>query len=261
MHMQPSQSAESNDPCDSRWDELSRQYVQGGSSADYSALLQAWETLEQACENSPRYRARLSLIYFYLDRPTEAKSALATVSRDEEERESLVQLARILADAMLLRGDPAPESELEALEQRLRVYALKNPRDPVGVSLLGDVLSDLGRDEAAIEAYEAVLKSVGTSARSVGVMRNLTVSYENVARHEDAYRLAGEALSFDRAGLTADLYFMCAAAEAQASLGKMKGARDTLTLLAAKKPELREHPHFKAAVDVVKEKMRANPGE
>ncbi len=257
---QMSMAGEANDPCDGRWEDVSRRFVQGHASADYPGLLQAWKALESTCGNSPRYRARLGLIHFYLDQPKEAKGVLAGISRDEEEREPLVQLVRILADAMLLRGGEAREADLEAIEQRLRDYAGSNPRDPVGVTLLGDVLAELGRHEAAIHAYEAVLNAMGMSARAVGVMRNLTISYEDVERHEDAYQLAGEAMSFDRAGLTADLHFMCAVAKAQASLGKMKGARDTLTLLGNKKPEVREHPAFRSAVEFVKAKMRENPG-
>lgn len=252
---------EESDSCETAWEDLSKQYVQGTPSPDYAALLLAWKNLEQACGKSPRYRARLALIYFYLDRPQEAKDAVATLSPEQAEREPLVELTQILADIGLLRGGSAHEDDLQAVEQRLRVYASKNPRDPVGIALLADVLNELGRYAAAIEAYEAVLKSIGTTARSVGVMRNLTITYEQAARHEDAYTLAGKALQFDRAGLTADLDFMCAAARAQASLGKMQGARDTLTLLANKQPEIREHPDFKAAVDFVKQKMRETPAE
>jgi tetratricopeptide (TPR) repeat protein len=259
LHSQMPLALEANDSCEAKWEDLSKEYVHQSPSADYGAALRAWKGLESTCDNSPRYRARLALIYFYLDQPKASKEALATVSREEEEGEPLVTLVRILADAALLRDSGASQGELEEIEERLRAYALKNPRDAVGVTLLGDVLNDLGRYEAAAQAYVAVIKAMGMSARSVGVMRNLTITYEQMARHEDAYRLAGEVISYDRAGLTSDLYFMCAVARAQASLGRVKGARDTLTLLANKNAEVREHPDFKAAVAFVKEKMRTTP--
>jgi len=73
-----------------------------------------------------------------------------------------------------------------------------------------------------------------------------------VGRFQEAYDLAGKALAFDER-LTTDMYFMCATAKSQASIGRVGGAQGTLTNLAPKKPEVESHPHFKAAVEFVKE--------
>jgi len=237
--------------CDRRWEELSTRYVAKTAPSDYAGLLSAWKRLDRECKESPRYWARLGLIYFYLDQPRETKKAIASVRG--REAEPLIQLVDILADIALLRNDGSARSkaELERLEYRLLDFAENNPRDPVGLSLLADVIGGLGRYDSAILLYQKVLEGIGKSARTSGVMRNLTIAYADAGRYQEAYDLAGEALQLKRSDLTADMYFMCAVARSQASLGKIDGAQNTLTLLALKRPEVESDPHFKSAVAFV----------
>lgn len=253
---QSARSRESDASCDKHWEELSTRYVVEAAPSDYASLLSAWKALHHECEASPRYKARLGLIYFYLDRPREMKKAIASIRRPQNE--PLVQLVDILADAAFLRGSAPSEADLLRLEQRLLAFAEANPRDPAGLTLLADVIGELGRYDIAIELYQKVLSGTERSVRTAGVMRNLTVTYADAGRYQEAYDLAGEALALKRSDLTADLYFMCAVARSQAAIGKIEGAQDTLTLLAVKKPEVKSHAHFKAAVAwVIQEAKKA----
>jgi tetratricopeptide (TPR) repeat protein len=260
MHARSALASESNDWCDARWEEISSEYSYK-SPPDYEGLLAVWKRLEGACAGQPRYWARLALTYFYLDRLKEAQSALASMRPADRQKESLVQLVQILVDAAtLLDQRDRSEDELISLEQRLHAYSKENPSDAAGLSLMADVLSQLGRHQVAVESYETALKAIGVSRRSVGLLRNLTIGYVDVGRYEDAYNVAGTALSLDK-GLFTDLYFICAAAKAQAAIGKIKGAQDALTVIAAKRPEVKQDPHFKATVAYVVSVAKASDNE
>lgn len=238
--------------CDQEWQKLSEQYVTK-APADYAGMLSAWKALGKSCEGQT-YRARLGLIYFYLDRPQDAQTAIAELSPDS--REPVVQLVQILIDAAFLREKRTPsETELKSMEQRLIRFSDAHPTDVVGMSLLADIVGELGRHEIAISLYERALSSLQPTPAAAGVMRNLTISYSEVGRHQEAFDMAGQAVAFNK-GYMEDLYFMCALATSQTALGHIDGAQDTLTLLAVKKPGVKTSPLFLDTVELVKAKMR-----
>lgn len=246
----------SDDSCDDQWRDLSATYTQQ-SPANYQGMLSSWKSLETECAGSARYRARLALIYYFLDQPKAGKGALARIGEAEGQREPLVQLVGILTDVALLReSGQANEAGLKEIEQRVHAYVESNPTDVAGVSLLADVWSELGRHDAAIALYEQVLRSTGPSPRVAGVMRNLTITYAEAGQFQDAYELAGHAVAANREFL-GDLYFVSAVARSQAAIGKIDDAKNTLTLLSLKKPEVKNDPTFREAVAFVIEKSKA----
>jgi tetratricopeptide (TPR) repeat protein len=249
-------AADPSEACDTHWQELSQQYTKNKSPPDYEGLLRVWQPLKKECSDSPRYWARLALTYFYLDKTKEAQSAIAAAYHSGARLDPLVELVQIIVDASALRGGAVNQAELESIERRLFAYAEANPRDGVGLSLVADVLSQLGRHETATAVYEAVLKALGgPSPQLVGLMRNLTISYADVGRYQEAHSLAAKALSFDKS-LQSDPYFACAVAEANAGIGKVDKAKQILTWLANDQPEIRENPVFLRSVEFVKQKMQ-----
>jgi tetratricopeptide (TPR) repeat protein len=244
-----------SDACQTHWEDFSRRYVPS-TPGDYEGMLSAWKSVGKECGELPSYHARLGLIYYYLDRPKDAQEAIVSLSASEQ-RLPLVQLVQLLIDISVVTDGREPtEAELKTLEEKLIAFSTANPREIVGQSMLADVMGGQGRHDIAIALYENALSSIKPTPRAAGIMRNLTVSYEAVGRFQQAYDLAGKALAYDK-GLTTDMDFMCATARSQASIGKIGGAQDTLTILALKKPEVESHPRFKAAIEFVKEKSRA----
>lgn len=237
--------------CDKEWEELSSQYALK-SPPDYDGLLQAWKAIDKKCGESALYKARLSLTYFFLDRQNEARQIIGSISPADRQREPMAQLMELILDVAALQT----EADSRAIEPRLRSFVERNPTFVVGFSLLADVLGESGKDEKAIELYERVLSATGPSRRSVGVLRNLTISYANVTRYQDAYDAAEKAVTIDKS-LLDDLYFVCAAAKAHATVGEIKVARDLLTLMATKYPQVENDQDFKAAVAFVIEKTKA----
>lgn len=251
----PILASENVGACDDHWSELARQY-EAQEPPDYPGFLDAWQALKGECSKSPRYKARLGLINFYLHRGKEAQAAVAGIDPAEVDSEPLVQLVQLLADAAVMRYSGKPkEEELLSLEQRMREFMKRNPYDVLGVTLLADIFSQLGRYPPSIEAYERVLEFAGMSAKSAQVMRNLMLNYVAVGRYEDAARLAAPAATHKRS-LMSDLYFACGAATAYAEIGKIDTAKDVLNILVNRRPEVTKAPEFIAAVDLVRRKIK-----
>lgn len=251
----PAATAKANDAaCDTKWEELSEQYVRQKTPADYPGLLAVWKKQNQ-CADSERYKARLALTYFFLHQLKEAQAALSSV-KGAPPHDPLVELVQIFVD---ITAPPPPGSSNEhfkQIEQRLRTYVNNNPKDIAGIGLLGDVLSQNGRYDSAIELYRLALKGTGMVPRAAGLARNLTITLTDAERYQEAYDIGGSALALDQ-NLTSDLYFICAVGRTLASLGKIEDAKNSLTLLAAKRPEVQQNPAFQAAVAFVKEKIAA----
>ena len=241
--------------CDRRWEELSSRYTHR-SPADYGGLLSEWQALEKECGTTQRYKPRLALTYYYLDRPQDAKRVLASIGSSGQQ-ESLTELVQILVDISLLSdAGKLDETALLQLEQRLQTFATHHPTDVVGMSLLADVISERGRFDVAIELYEKALSAIGPSRRAANLLRNLTVTYSRAHRYEAAYDTADKAITYNK-DLLSDMFFVCAVARAQASIGKIENAKDTLTVLAVKNPEVKQQQEFKSAVAFVIEKSKS----
>lgn len=241
--------------CERQWDDLSSKHAKT-SAADYEGLLNSWKSLDKECGSLPTYKARMALVYFYLDRLKEAHSELVTLS-PENRQNLLVRVVEILVDLSLLnerKGGQLNTTELTQFDTRIRSVLKDKPTDPGALTLLADVSSELGKHELAIELYEKALEAVAPSPRGWGILRNLTIAYGAANRYEEAYDMAGKSLALNRA-LMSDPYFMCTVAKAQAYIGKLEAAKETIEVLAAKRPDVKTIPEFKEAVIFVRQKL------
>ena len=240
--------------CDERWSKLS-----AAAGSNYNQLLSFWTEEAARCRESQRYLARLALIDFFLDRPADGKVLLSELSAAQLQAEPLNKLALLLIDGSMMKADPTHgESAFASLEARTREYVKENPNDLVGASLLGDLLSEMGQYDSAIDIYVRVLNSMKPSPKGAGILRNLTITYSEAGRYQEAYDAASMALA-QKHELVDDLYFVCAIARAQAAIGKIDGAKNSLTLLATKHPDVRADSVFRSAVQFVTERASATP--
>ncbi len=222
---------------------------------DYSGLLERWEGYGGKCQGTVTYEARLAFVYYLLDQPEKARVALQPVEHKKSQYDFLVEIAKVLIETTeLTRSNSADTAHLERIEKNLQRLMKQHPDHVEVYGLLGGIETLLAHHEQAIEILESALKLGKSFNSKAGIYRNLTISYAEVDRYQDAYDAAENAMGLRRS-VTDDQYFMYAVAKANAGLGNFADAQMDLKLVAAKKPELKSTTDFKSAVDFVSKKM------
>lgn len=241
--------------CEQQWLTQSAEYADR-DAPDYGGLLEHWRQYAARCSGTVAYEARLAFIYFYLDQPEKAKEALKPIVNKKSEYGHLVQLAQLLIEANELMIDQKPDTaRLDELEIKLLKFVRQYPQQLEGYGLLGGVETLLGHHDAAIKTLEKAALMTKSMNSKAGIYRNLTISYAQAGRYQDAYDAAGTAISL-RKSVMSDQYFVYAVAKADAGLEKFSDAQTALRVLAAKKPEVKKDPDFLATVDFVFEKIK-----
>jgi tetratricopeptide (TPR) repeat protein len=121
--------------------------------------------------------------------------------------------------------------------------------------LLGSIEVLLNRHTAAIPLLEKAAAMEGSPGSRAGIYRNLTISYAEVGRYQDAYDVGGKAVSLSKA-LFADPDFMYAVAKADCGLGKFTDAQTAIRVIAAKRPQVTGTKDFHSAVEFVVDKTK-----
>lgn len=243
--------------CEQEWLTQSALYVDQ-EVPDYRGLLTSWQQYAKPCGGTVAYEARLAIIYFYLNEPAQAEEELRGVASAKSEYRYLVEIAQALtAGKKLALANDVAERDLQELDRRFLNIVQKYPRHPETFGLLGAVESELGRHDVAIKLYEAALGGSRGMSQEWGVYRNLTISYADLGRYQEAYDAAGATIS-RRKTVMADRYFVYAVARAEAGLGKFADAQTALRVIAAKDPSVKQDPDFRKTVDFVFERMKKN---
>lgn len=224
---------------------------------DYLGLLQRWQKDEKQCAGTIAYEARLALAYVFVKQPDKAREVLKPLIKVRSDYSYLVDFSQLQIDYFteLLYGVSTMEN-VRKLEGESLAFVKKYPDFPDGYGILGGLQTLLGKHSEAIKSLEVGLHSTMDVS---GVYRNLTISYTEVGRYEEAIRASGKAVELNK-GLTSDQYFAYALAKADAAVGNLREAEIVLRVIATKKPEARRDPEFKKAVDFVTSKMDANKG-
>lgn len=243
--------------CEQQWFVVSAQYVDQ-EVPDYAGLLQRWQQYGPKCQGTVAYEARLAFIYFYLDQPAKATEALQAVEAKVSEYRYLLELAQLLTEfKRLMLSKQMDEPHLRGFEHRLADFVKRNPHLFEGYALLGAIEVILNRHEEAITLLEKAAAMEGSPGSRAGIYRNLTISYAEVGRYQEAYDAGGEAISLSKA-FFGDPYFMYAVAKTDAGLGRFADAQTAIRVIAKKRPQVKDTKDFLSTVDFIFDKMKEN---
>jgi tetratricopeptide (TPR) repeat protein len=145
---------------------------------------------------------------------------------------------------------------MQELDRRIMRVVEEYPGHPESYALLGAVESELGRHDVAIKLYETALADA-RGTQKWGLYRNLTISYAEAGRYQQAYDAAGSTIALRRS-VMGDKYFVYAVAKAEAGLGKFADAQTALRVIAAKDPSVKQDPDFRQTIDFVFDRMKAD---
>ncbi|HYI12559.1 MAG TPA: tetratricopeptide repeat protein [Thermoanaerobaculia bacterium] len=149
------------------------------------------------------------------------------LGRDPQYALALAELAASLAEAIPDTAYPLP------IPAQIRAYALKD---------LGKVLSALCRHSESVEALEKaafLISEYFTLTYDVAIVRfNLAVSYQEVERYSEAFKLLTECKEVFRLYKNTHLLVICGIAEGvlRQRLRRYREARETYLLLLASNP-------------------------
>ncbi len=220
---------------------------------DYAGLRTRWQQYADKCRGTVAYEARLAITYAHLHQSDKARKVLKSVAGRSSEYAYLVELAGLQADTMeLVSANSLDEEHLREFERKYASFVKRYPSLVEGYGLLGGVQTMLGEYLNAAKTLEKAL-DIQPDMRDWGLLRNLTIDYAALGVHQSAYVAASLALEV-RKGLMSDTPFMCALANADIGLGKLKDADKVLRVLVAKTPEARSAPEFLAAVRLLQSK-------
>jgi len=241
--------------CEQEWLAQSALFV-GKDMPDYNGLLDRWMQYRGKCQGTVSYEARLAFIYYFLNQNDKAKDSLRSVEHKASPYSYMVDLAKIWIEASELSVSKSSDMRrLREIESQLQKIVIQHPEHVESYGLLGGLESSLGHHEQAITTLEKGLALAKPAHSKAGIYQNLTISYAEVGRYQDAYDAAGNAINLRKAA-SDNQFFMYALAKANAGLGKFSDAQMDLKLIAAKKPEVKQDPEFLAAVDFVIKKIK-----
>jgi tetratricopeptide (TPR) repeat protein len=223
---------------------------------DAERLLERWLSHRRRCEGTVAWESRLAFAYVMAGRPEEARRVLAPLVGRASQNEYLVDLATLQFDYVgLLRGEVSKDGILR-VEEQFQAYVRKYPHGTDGYGQLGVIQTILGKHGEAVASLTAALKS---PMNMTGVYWGLTISYSKLGRYSEAMEAADEAVDL-LPELLNDPSFVYAAARAFAAGGKVDAARNSLKVLATKRPEVRGDPEFLDVVRFVMGKKAASRG-
>ncbi len=242
---------QSADWCERQWS-IESSSVADLPHPDYELFLKRWLNYADRCSGTVIYESRLVTIYILLNMTDKAREILKPYANSTSAYKSIVEFSLLQADATDVINSKLDLDSVQKLEERYLQFVKKYPDFPDGFAVLGGLQTTLEKHVEAIKVLEVGLRS---SMDISGVYRNLTISYTEVGRYNEAMHAADQAYGLKKS-LTSDPYFMYAAAKASAGVGNLHTAEVTLRLIAAKKPEVIQDPEFKKAVDFVNSKRK-----
>jgi tetratricopeptide (TPR) repeat protein len=232
--------------CEQQWSVESAKAVDR-DPPDYPGFLTRWQQYGQQCSGTVAYEARLAFAYLFLKQPNKAREVLKPLGKTSSPYRYLVDFALLHADATDITNGVIKREDVIALEQKYAAFVRKYPDFADGYAVLGGLQTALEKHAEAIQSLEAGKQS---SMDVSSVYRNLTLSYTAMARYSEALETADKAFRLKNS-LKLDQYFVYAFAKASAGTGDLKTAENALRVIATKKPEVRNDPDFKNAVDFV----------
>jgi len=211
------------------------------------ALLAAWKSNEGKCKGTGVYEIELASIYSDRNEFDQARQALHAAAIPENLKKQ-AEISEITIDYLqaVASGEPA---RLSAVEKTTDAFTQTSPENVDVLSMLGHTRVLLGKSETAIAPLEAVIKH---GDGMLGDYRNLTIAYANAGQYPQALELLDKTYAMSQA-VTSDEEFMYAATLAYAATGKVDSAKNMLTLIASKKPQLLHDPKFQRTVQKAKE--------
>lgn len=238
--------------CEEQWrTESSHFYLE---EIQFSNILEKWKTYQEKCKGTVVFESRLAIAYAMLGEFDKAREMLRPLRNLNSQYQYLVNFAAVSVEYLeTFAKKNISEDDVRTVEKRLKVYVSAHPSFPDAWGMLGGMQSLLGDHQAAIVSLG---KAKNSSMDTSGVYRNLTISLTELGRYKEAIEAADIAYSMKKS-LTSDQYFAYALAKANAGTGNFKSAGTILRVIAAKKPEVRSEPEFKAAVDFVVAKSNA----
>lgn len=247
--------AASPDPkwCSQQW-EVETSKHEGQNSSVYEGFLGSWVAYAPMCAGSVVYEARLAMLYALLNEPGKAEVALLPVLDAKSDYKYLVDLALLQIYEARMESNAIGANHAKELEGKYLDYVAKYPSVPEGYAMLGAVQVAEKKYQDAINTLEKVLDS---KINLLGVYMQLTMSYAEVGRYDDAIKFGDKAYAIDKT-VNSNPYFAYAAAKALAGKGDIETAKTIIKVIAAKNPELINDPDFISAVSFIKEKINAS---
>ena len=168
----------------------------------------------------------------------------------------LLELAHLLTEAKrLMLSQQMDDAHLRGFDRNLAEFVKRNPQLFEGYALLGGIEVILNRHAEAIPLLEKAAAMEGSPGSRAGIYRNLTISYAEVGRYQDAYDAGGTAISLSKT-FFADPYFIYAVAKTDAGLGKFADAQTAIRVIAKKRPQVKDTKDFLSTVDFIFDKMK-----
>jgi tetratricopeptide (TPR) repeat protein len=236
-----------DEQCEKQWITDSGLLSTSGATGP-KALLRQWSSREATCGSTGIYWGRLAMIHLLANDISAAKASLARAPASPSQYAYVTDIAavQIQVQERMASSAPLAREDVVKFEAAYATIVAKHPKWPTGYAMLGGMQTLLGKHAEAIKNLERAAK--GDAYQLWGVYRNETISFSELEKHKEALAAADKAIELNPA-LLSDAPFAFAVAISHAALGYLDDASDTLKVILAKRPEVRNDPGFLRAVE------------
>jgi tetratricopeptide (TPR) repeat protein len=209
---------------------------------DLPSKIKAWEAKKTDCGGTGLYEFRLANLHTQAGNYSVAESVLKTSLAKKLPYERELSLG--LADIQLAKHNWV------IAERDFRELIKKYPDWHVGYQKVGTVKFEEKKYEESIYFHNEANKRQHSPTSYL----ELTLSYHQLAQHENAIKSMNKAFSLDKT-VAGDRDAMLATAISYASVGKYKLSRNLLAMLLNARPETKNDPGYKQALEFLRKRM------